>query len=61
MKTKSAAAKRFKTTKSGKIKRKQAYTSHLAPNKTTKQKRHLRKDGLVHKTDFKRIKQLIAK
>lgn len=61
MKTKSAAAKRFKTTKSGKIKRKQAYTSHLAPNKTTKQKRHLRKDDLVHKTDFKRIKQLIAK
>ncbi|WP_350267306.1 50S ribosomal protein L35 [Mycoplasmoides gallisepticum] len=61
MKTKSAAAKRFKTTKSEKIKRKQAYTSHLAPNKTTKQKRHLRKDGLVHKTDFKRIKQLIAK
>ncbi|WP_027121859.1 50S ribosomal protein L35 [[Mycoplasma] imitans] len=61
MKTKSAATKRFKTTKSGKIKRKQAYTSHLAPNKTTKQKRHLRKDGLVHKTDFKRIKQLIAK
>ncbi|MDC4163682.1 50S ribosomal protein L35 [Mycoplasma bradburyae] len=61
MKTKSAAAKRFKITKSGKIKRKQAYTSHLAPNKTTKQKRHLRKDAIVHKTDYKRIKELISK
>ncbi|QZX49440.1 50S ribosomal protein L35 [Mycoplasma sp. E35C] len=61
MKTKSAAAKRFKITKTGKIKRKHAYTSHLAPNKTTKQKRHLRKDATVHKTDFKRIKELISK
>ncbi|WP_027119470.1 50S ribosomal protein L35 [[Mycoplasma] testudinis] len=59
MKTKSAAAKRFKVTKSGKIKRKHAYTSHLAPNKTTKQKRQLRKSGTVHSTQAKSMKTLL--
>lgn len=59
MKTKSAAAKRFKVTKTGKIKRKHAYTSHLAPNKTTKQKRQLRKAGVVHATQLKTIKALL--
>ena len=39
--------------------RKAAYTSHLAPRKTTKQKRQLRKARLVHKSDAKRIKYLI--
>ncbi|WP_033159739.1 50S ribosomal protein L35 [Mycoplasmoides alvi] len=59
MKTKSAATKRFKLTKSKKIKRKHAYTSHLAPNKTTKQKRHLRKSSLVNKNQEKTIRNLI--
>lgn len=61
MKTKSAAAKRFKVTKSGKVKRKHAYTSHLAPNKTTKQKRHLRKPASVHKNQEKTIRSLLVK
>ena len=38
MKSKSALTKRIKVTKSGKLMRKAAYTSHLAPRKTTKQK-----------------------
>ncbi|WP_159203822.1 50S ribosomal protein L35 [Mycoplasmoides pneumoniae] len=59
MKVKSAAKKRFKLTKSGQIKRKHAYTSHLAPHKTTKQKRHFRKQGTVSASDFKRIGNLI--
>ncbi|WP_027123977.1 50S ribosomal protein L35 [Mycoplasmoides pirum] len=59
MKTKSAAAKRFKVTKSGKIKHKHAYTSHLAPNKTTKQKRHLRKASFVDKNQSKSIRELL--
>jgi glutamyl aminopeptidase len=42
-----------------KLMRKAAYTSHLAPRKTTKQKRQLRKARLVHKSDAKRIKYLI--
>lgn len=59
MKTKSAAAKRFKVTKNGKIKHKHAYTSHLAPNKTTKQKRQLRKASFVNKNQQKTIRDLL--
>lgn len=61
MKTKSAAVKRFKITKNGRIKRKHAYTSHLAPNKTTKQKRQLRKPTVVDKTQEKTIRVLLVK
>ena len=59
MKTKRALAKRVKVTGSGKLKRWSAYTSHLSHNKSQKQKRHLRKASLVHKSDFKRVKDLI--
>lgn len=58
-KTKKAVSKRIIETKSGELKRKQAYRSHLAPNKTTKQKRHSRKDTLVSPADKKRYEQLI--
>ncbi len=61
MKTKKGLAKRVKVTGTGKLKRGRAYTSHLAPRKTTKQKRHLRKAALVSKSDYKRIKLLIQK
>ena len=59
MKTKRALAKRVKVTGKGKLKRHSAYTSHLAPRKTHKQKRHLRKASLVSKSDYKRIKELL--
>ncbi len=59
MKTKRALAKRVKKTGTGKMKRHSAYTSHLAPRKTHKQKRHLRKSSLVSKSDYKRIKELL--
>lgn len=42
MKTKKAFAKRVMVSGSGKLKRKQAYRSHLAHHKSTKQKRQLR-------------------
>ncbi|MCW1928487.1 MULTISPECIES: 50S ribosomal protein L35 [Bhargavaea] len=60
MKTHKGSAKRFKRTGSGKLKRGRAYTSHLFANKSTKQKRHLRKAALVSKGDFKRIKQMLT-
>ncbi|MFC4769578.1 50S ribosomal protein L35 [Effusibacillus consociatus] len=60
MKTKRAAAKRFKRTGSGKLKRSHAYTSHLFSNKSEKQKRHLSKPALVSKGDQKRIAQLVT-
>jgi large subunit ribosomal protein L35 len=53
--------KRIKVTGSGQIKRKHAYKGHLAPDKTHKQKRQLRKAGLVDKTDYKRIRLVISK
>lgn len=60
MKTHRGAAKRFKRTGTGKLKRHHAYTSHLAPRKTTKQKRQLRKAAIVSKSDYKRIKDLLV-
>ena len=59
LKTNRGAAKRFSTTGTGKIKRKKAYTSHILTTKTTKQKRNLRKSGLVDASDMKRVKRLI--
>ncbi|AQM41697.1 MULTISPECIES: 50S ribosomal protein L35 [Staphylococcus] len=60
MKTHRGAAKRVKRTASGQLKRSRAFTSHMFANKTTKQKRKLRKASLVHKSDMKRVKQLLS-
>jgi len=60
MKSKRALMKRIKITKSGKLIHKAAYTGHLAPNKTTKQKRHLQKPRQIHPTDAKRVRVLIS-
>lgn len=46
-KTHRASAKRFKRTGSGGLKRFRAFTSHRFHGKTKKQRRHLRKAGLV--------------
>jgi large subunit ribosomal protein L35 len=59
MKSKKALTKRVKVSGSGKLVRHSAFTSHLAPHKTHKQKRHARKARLIDKTDYKRIKYLI--
>lgn len=59
MKTHKGASKRFKKTGSGKIKRGHAFTSHMFKNKSQKQKRKLRKGGLVSSADAKRISKLI--
>mgnify|MGYP003554170022 FL=1 len=61
MKTKKALAKCVRVTGAGNLKRHSAYTSHLAPRKTTKQKRHLRKASLVSKSDMKRVETLLVK
>ncbi|WP_027122737.1 50S ribosomal protein L35 [Metamycoplasma spumans] len=59
MKTKSGLKKRISITASGKVKRGNAYRSHLAQNKTTKQKRQSRKSSTLSSSDFKRYKELI--
>jgi large subunit ribosomal protein L35 len=59
MKTVSGAKKRFKLTARGKIRRSKAYRSHILTKKTRKQKRRLRKSGLVDKTNHKSIASLL--
>lgn len=59
MKTNRGAAKRFKTTGSGKIVRSKAYSSHLLTKKSTKRKRNLRKSTLVDSTNTKQMAKLI--
>ena len=58
-KTKRAFAKRVKVTGTGKIVRKHSNRSHLAHNKSTKQKRHLRKDTVFNKSSLKTLKQAL--
>ncbi|MBW1901705.1 MAG: 50S ribosomal protein L35 [Deltaproteobacteria bacterium] len=59
MKTNRGAAKRFKTTGSGKIVRNKAFASHILTKKTTKRKRGLRKSVLVDATNTKQVARLI--
>ncbi|MBA4494517.1 50S ribosomal protein L35 [Paenactinomyces guangxiensis] len=60
MKTKSSAAKRFRKTGTGKVKRNHAFMNHMFIGKSPKRKRNLRKSAIMSKGDVKRIKQLIA-
>lgn len=60
MKTHSSAKKRFKRTGSGKIKRFQAFTSHMMRNKSKKAKLRLRGATTVAKADEKRVKDLLC-
>ncbi|MGY4689260.1 50S ribosomal protein L35 [Salibacterium sp. K-3] len=59
MKNHSGAAKRFKKTGTGKLKRSHAFTSHLFRNKTTKQKKRLAKSAIMDKTDHQRMETLL--
>jgi len=47
IKTNRGAAKRFRKTGTGKIRRNKAYTSHILTKKSTKRKRDLRQSTLV--------------
>ena len=53
MKTSRAAAKRFKVTGTGKLKRNKAYKSHILTKKSQKRKRNLRKSTVVDSTNVK--------
>lgn len=60
MKTHKGAAKRFKRTASGKLKRGKAYRSHLMRKKSPKRCRQLRKSGLLSRADMPRIEAMLA-
>jgi large subunit ribosomal protein L35 len=59
IKTNSGAAKRFRKTGTGRIRRNKAFTSHILTKKTTKRKRNLRQSTLVSRADEKNISRLI--
>ncbi|MCQ9207887.1 MAG: 50S ribosomal protein L35 [Omnitrophica bacterium] len=59
IKTKKAVAKRFKITKTGKIKRLKACRGHLLGKKSSKRKRFLRRGALVSKSDKKAIRTVL--
>ena len=59
MKTNRGAAKRFKSTGSGKVVRNKAYSSHILTKKTTKRKRNLRKSGLVDSANARNLSRLM--
>jgi large subunit ribosomal protein L35 len=59
MKTQRGAAKRFKKTAGGKIKRYKANKTHILTKMSPKRKRQLRRATVVSPADAKRIKRLL--
>ena len=59
IKTNKAAAKRFKKTASGLLKRNKAYKSHILTKKSTKRKRNLRKAAMTDSTNVKNMKKIL--
>ena len=59
LKTRKAAAKRFRATGSGKIMRRKAYKSHLLQHKSTKRKSRLSKVVLVHEGDEENVRGML--
>ena len=61
IKTNRGAAKRFRLTGTGKVRRQKAYSSHILTKKSTKRKRNLRKQTVAAKSDVSRIKRMLGK
>ncbi len=59
MKTSRSAAKRFKLTGTGKLKRSKAYKRHILTKKTPKNKRNLRKPAMTDDTNVKNMKKIL--
>lgn len=59
MKTRRAAAKRFKVTGSGQFKRAKAFKRHILEKKSPARKRNLRKAAMVSKSDLERVSRML--
>jgi len=59
MKTKKSAAKRFKLTAKGKVKRNKAFGSHILTKKSRERKRKYRRSQVVRSTDMKQVRQML--
>ena len=60
MKTRRGAAKRFKLTASGRIKRNKANHRHMLIRRSKKVKRKMRHGGLVAAADRKNVKRMLG-
>ncbi len=60
MKTHSGTKKRIKVTGTGKLKRKQAFKSHILEKKSPQRKTALNQDMIVKPADEKNIKKLLG-
>jgi len=61
MKSNRGAAKRFRVTATGKIKKHSSHHSHILTKKSAKRKRNLRKESMVADADTARVKKMILK
>jgi large subunit ribosomal protein L35 len=61
MKTHSGAKKRFDITRTGKIRRRQAFLNHILEKKSADRKRRLGKMTVVAKADERNVKKLLGK
>ena len=59
LKTHRGAAKRFKVTGTGKVRRAKANKSHILTKKSTKRKRRLRRSDLVHEADQANVRAML--
>ncbi len=59
IKTNRSAAKRFKVTGTGKLKRSKAYKSHILTKKSAKRKRNLRKPAMTDSTNIQTMKRIL--
>ena len=59
IKTCRAAAKRFKKTGTGQLKRNKAYKSHILTKKSAKRKRNLRQSTITDSTNVKNMKKVL--
>ncbi len=59
-KTRRAAAKRFKLTGSGKLKRNKANHRHMLIRRSKSAKRKMRNAGLVDKSDERKVRRMLS-
>ncbi len=59
LKTRKAAAKRFRATGSGKIVRRKAFKNHLLEHKTSNKKRKLSKMVIVNERDEENVRLML--
>jgi large subunit ribosomal protein L35 len=59
LKTNKGAAKRFRLSKTGKVKKRTAGRQHILSKKSRKRKRHMRQDGYLSGAEAKLVRRLL--